>query len=71
MKKRFRNEFIYNFKNENVKSKLNKNLCDEKYNKLKILLTGLLKQYEGDRWGWDEILKSEFYKSLKEKFEKN
>ena len=62
-KKRFREEFIYNFKNENVKSKLNKNLCDEKYNKLKILLTGLLKQYEKDRWGWNNIFDSEFYKS--------
>ena len=59
------------YTNENVELKLNKNLADEKYNNLKILLTGLLKQYEGDRWGWDEILKSEFYKSLKEKFEKN
>ena len=67
-KKRFRMEFIYNFKNENVKSKLNKNLCDEKYNKLKILLTGLLKQYEEDRWGWDDIFDSDFYKELNEKY---
>ena len=67
-KKRFRNEFIYNFKNENVKSKLNKNLCDEKYNKLKILLTGLLKQYEKDRCGWNDIFDSDFYKELNEKY---
>ena len=52
------------YTNENVELKLNKNLADEKYKNLKILLTGLLKQYEGDRWGWDDILKSEFYKSL-------
>ena len=67
-KKRFRMEFIYNFKNENVKSKLNKNLCDEKYNKLKILLTGLLKQYEKDRCGWNDIFDSDFYKELNEKY---
>ena len=47
---------------------MNKNLCDEKYNKLKILLTGLLKQYEEDRWGWDDIFDSDFYKELNEKY---
>ena len=39
--------------------------------KLNDLLKNLLKRKEKNRCGWDEILKSEFYKSLKEKFEKN
>ena len=65
-------EYSENFyTNENVEHKLNKNLKDEKYKNLKILLTGLLKKLEGDRWGWEEIFESEFYKFLKEKFEKN
>ena len=52
------------YTNKNVELKLNKNLADKKYNNLKILLIGLLKQSEKDRWSWDEILQSEFYKSL-------
>ena len=52
------------YTNENVELKLNKNLADEKFKNLKILLTGLLTKFEKDRCGWDEILKSEFYKSL-------
>lgn len=46
----------------------------EKYIKnsnLKKILKKLLERKEEDRCGWEEILKSEFYKSLKEKFEKN
>ena len=38
---------------------------------LKNLLKNLLERKEEDRCGWEEILKSKFYKSLKEKFEKN
>ena len=46
----------------------------EKYIKnsnLKKLLKKLLERKEKDRCGWEEIFESEFYKSLKEKFEKN
>ena len=46
----------------------------EKYIKnsnLKNLLKNLLERKEEDRCGWNEILKSKFYKSLKDKFEKN
>ena len=35
---------------------------------LKTLLKGLLTKFEKDRWGWEEILKSEFYKSLDNKY---
>ena len=56
------------YTNENVERKLNKNLADEKYINLKTLLQGLLKQSEKNRWGWDEILKSEFYKELDKKY---
>ena len=56
------------YTNENVEHKLKYNLKGEKYNNLKILLTGLLKQLDVDRWGWEEILKSEFYKSLDKKY---
>ena len=52
------------YTNENVKDKLDEKLADEKFKNLKILLTGLLQQDEKDRWGWEKILKSEFYKSL-------
>ena len=38
---------------------------------LNNLLKKLLKRKEEERCGWNEILKSKFYKSLKEKFEKN
>ena len=38
---------------------------------LNDLLKNLLKRKEEDRCGWNEILKSKFYKSLKDKFEKN
>ena len=58
----------YVYTNENVECKLNKNLADEKYNNLKILLTGLLQQYEKNRWGWQDIFDSEFYKKLNEKY---
>ena len=56
------------YKNENVEDKLNKNLADENFKNLKILLTGLLKQLEVDRWDWEKFLKSEFYKELNEKY---
>ena len=56
------------YKNENVEDKLNKNLADENFKNLKILLTGLLQQLGEDRCGWNEILKSEFYKELNEKY---
>ena len=56
------------YTNENVKRKLNKNLKDGNYKNLKILLTGLLQQFEEDRWGWKEIFKSEFYRELKDKY---
>ena len=38
---------------------------------LNDLLKNLLKRKEKNRCGWNEILKSKFYKSLKDKFEKN
>ena len=38
---------------------------------LNNLLKKLLKRKEEERCGWNEILKSKFYKSLKDKFEKN
>ena len=38
---------------------------------LNNLLKKLLKRKEEDRCGWEEILKSKFYKSLKKKFEKD
>ena len=38
---------------------------------LNDLLKKLLERKEEDRCGWEEIFESEFYKSLKEKFEKN
>jgi len=58
-------EYTENFyTNKNVERKLNKNLKDEKYKNLKILLTGLLQQFEEDRWCWEEIFASEFYKKL-------
>ena len=58
-------EYTENFyTNKNVERKLNKNLKDEKYKNLKILLTGLLTKFEEDRWGWEEIFASEFYKKL-------
>ena len=73
-KKKFRKEFIYNFyKNENVERNLDEKLDDEKlddenYYNLKILLTGLLQQFEGNRWGWNNIFDSEFYKELNDKY---
>ena len=68
-KKRFRKEFIYNFyKNENVERNLDNKLDDEN---LRTLLKGLLINFEKNRCGWNNIFDSEFYKSLKEKFEKN
>jgi len=56
------------YKNGNVEHKLNNNLDDENYYNLKILLTGLLKQLDVDRWGWKNIFESEFYKSLDKKY---
>ena len=54
--------------NENVELKLNKNLADEKFKNLKILLTGLLTKFEKDRCGWNDIFDSDFYKELNEKY---
>ena len=56
------------YTNKNVECKLKQNLADEKYNNLKILLTGLLQQFEGDRWDWNDIFDSDFYKELNEKY---
>ena len=56
------------YTNENVEHKLKYNLKGEKYNNLKILLTGLLKQLDVDRWCWKNIFESEFYKSLDKKY---
>jgi len=56
------------YTNENVELKLNKNLADEKYKNLKILLTGLLQQFEKYRWDWENIFDSEFYKELDKKY---
>ena len=36
--------------------------------KLKTLLKGLLTKLEKDRWGWDDIFDSDFYKELNEKY---
>jgi MAP/microtubule affinity-regulating kinase len=54
------------YTNNNVKSKLNKNLKDKKFKNLKILLTNLLQQFEGNRCGWEAIFKSAFYQELQE-----
>ena len=59
------------YTNKNVEDKLNKNLADEKYNNLKILLTGLLQQFWEDRWGWNDIFDSDFYKELQKKYQEN
>ena len=56
------------YTNVNVEHKLNNNLDDENYYNLKILLTGLLKQLDVDRWDWEKILKSDFYKELDKKY---
>ena len=61
----------YVYTNEHVKDKLDENLDDENYYNLKILLTGLLKQLEVDRWDWKKILKSGFYKELQKKYQGN
>ena len=62
------------------KDEVTKEKIDDNFNKiperivsiqdinLKILLTGLLKKLEGDRWGWDDIFDSDFYKELNEKY---
>ena len=39
--------------------------------KLKTLLEGLLTKLEKDRWGWDDILDSGFYKELQKKYKGN
>lgn len=64
-------ELLYNIENNEVIKKI-----DGEFNKipkiidsiqdikLKTLLKGLLTKLEKDRWGWEKILKSEFYKSL-------
>ena len=67
-----------------VNTKMEKEEIKEKFNaipttiddfisdsNLKNLLKNLLERKEEDRCGWEEILKSKFYKSLKKKFEKN
>ena len=36
--------------------------------KLKTLLKGLLTKFEKDRWGWNDIFESEFYKELDKKY---
>ena len=59
------------YTNKNVERKLDENLDDENYYNLKILLTGLLKQLEVDRWDWKKILKSGFYKELQKKYQGN
>ena len=59
------------YTNKNVECKLKQNLADEKYNNLKILLTGLLQQFEGDRWDWNDIFDSDFYKELQKKYQEN
>ena len=56
------------YTNKNVEDKLNKNLADEKFKNLKILLTGLLQQFEKYRWDWENIFDSEFYKELDKKY---
>ena len=35
---------------------------------LKTLLKGLLTKFEKDRWGWNDIFESEFYKELDKKY---
>ena len=64
-------KFVYNFeKNEGTKkledefNEIPKRIDAIKDSNLKTLLKGLLTKFEKDRWGWDDILKSEFYKSL-------
>ena len=38
---------------------------------LKTLLKGLLTKFEKDRWGWNDIFESEFYKELQKKYKGN
>ena len=38
---------------------------------LKTLLKGLLTKLEKDRWGWNDIFESEFYKELQKKYKGN
>ena len=64
-------KFVYNFEKNEVAEKLEdefneipKRIDAIKDSNLKTLLKGLLTKFEKNRWGWDDILKSEFYKSL-------
>ena len=68
-------ELLYNIENNEVIKKI-----DGEFNKitkiidsiqdikLKTLLKGLLTKLEKDRWGWDDIFDSDFYKELNEKY---